>query len=73
MTRKFQEFQEIPTSELKRLIDEYVHNKKYREILYLHFIDSETFEKIAETVDLSTTRVKNIVYKYGDKVLNHLK
>ncbi len=73
MTRKFKEFQEIPTSELRHLIDEYVHNKKYREILYLHFIDDETFEKIAEIVDLSTTRVKNIVYKCGDKVLKHLK
>lgn len=72
MTRKFQEFQDIPSSELKHLIDEYVHSKKYREILYLHFIDNETFEKIAEMVDLSTTQVKTIVYKYGDSVLKHI-
>lgn len=72
MTRKYKEFQEIQTSELKHLIDEYVHNKRYREILYSHFIDGETFESIAEKFELSTTRIKTIVYKYGDKVLSYL-
>lgn len=72
MTRKYKEFQEIPTSELKHLIEEYVHNKKYREILYFHFIDGETFESIAESFDLSTTRIKDIIYKYGDKVLSKI-
>lgn len=72
MTRKFQEFNDVPTSKLKELIDEYVHNETYRQILVDHFLNGFTFESVAEKYGYSDAQIKNIVYKYGDKVLKRM-
>ena len=54
------------------LIDEHIHNVKYRTILRLRYIDGLTYEKIAEEVDMSPQQVKTIVYKAQEKLLKYL-
>lgn len=73
MTRKFKEFDDIPNSKLEHLINEYVHNQKYREMLYSHFIDGLSFESTAEKHNFSVAQTKKIIYKYGDKVLKYIR
>ena len=74
--RKVREGQRIAdnlsNSQIEHLIDEWCHNARYREILKLRFVDGMTFESIAEQVDMSVRQIKNIVYKYGDRVLSHI-
>ena len=53
-------------------IDEYCFNERYRQILKRRLLDTVGFEPLAEEFDLSVGQVKNIVYKYGDKVLTHV-
>lgn len=52
---------EYTNSQIEHLIDEYIHNKRYREALKLHFIDGETIEAIAEKIDRSPRQVANII------------
>lgn len=56
-------------SRIAIVIDEYVHNAKYREILKLRWIDGITQEKVAEIVDMSVRQIKNIDYWFEQKVL----
>lgn len=62
----------IPRSLIEETIDEYCHNKKYREILKLRFLDELTFDCIACEVDMSARQIQNIVYKEGNKILDRL-
>lgn len=60
--RTIHNMDDLPTSVIKHLIDEWIHNKKYREILKLRLIDGETFEAISEMMDMSVPQIKTIVY-----------
>lgn len=55
-------------SEIERLINEYVHNARNRDILKRRLIDGVCFEPLAEEFDLSVRQVKNIVYKEADRI-----
>lgn len=55
-------------SQIERLINEYVHNARNRDILKRRLIDGVCFEPLAEEFDLSVRQVKNIVYKEADKI-----
>ena len=59
-------------SEFIYLLIEHIHNEKHRMILKYRFVDGYTFEQIAEKVDLSTQRVKTIVYKAEQKLIKYL-
>lgn len=59
-------------SQMCKLIDEHIHNLKYRNILRLRYIDGLTYEKIAEEVDMSTQQVKTIIYRAQEKLLKYL-
>ena len=50
-------------SEIRHLVDERIHNERDRAILKRRFCDGTRFEALAEEFDLSTQRVKAIVYK----------
>ena len=50
-------------SRMNFLIDEYIHNKKHREILKLCYIDGIPQGQIAEIMDLSPKQVYNIISK----------
>lgn len=62
----------ITNSQIDHLINEYIHNQKYREVLHLRLVDGLTYEKIADKMDMSVRQIKNIVYKAEAKLFNHL-
>lgn len=59
----------ITNSQIKAVIDEYIHSERDRALLKRRFIDGICFESLAEEFDLSVVQTKRIVYKQGDKVL----
>ena len=59
-------------SQMCELIDEHIHNLKYRNILRLRYIDGLTYEKIAEEVNMSVQQVKTIVYKAQEKLIRYI-
>lgn len=69
MKDKYKDFKYIPTSELEKLIKEWVKCERARKLMRRHFIDNVPFERIAEECDISTQRAKSIVYEYADFVL----
>jgi len=60
-------------SQMSALIDEHIHNERDRAILKRRLIDGICFEPLAEEFELSTQRVKVIVYRAQDKLFRHLK
>ena len=52
-----------PRSEVEHIIDEWIFNERDRLILKRRYLDGITYERIAEEFDLSTQRIKTIVYK----------
>lgn len=63
---------EYTNSQISELIDEHIHNKNHRVILKLHFIDGDTYEKIAEKVGMSDRQIKRIVYRLEEELFRHL-
>lgn len=64
---------EISNSEIRAVIDEYIHKERDREIMKRRLCDGICYEPLAEEFDLSVKQIKNIIYKNQDKVLKHLK
>ena len=64
---------EYTNSQMRELIDEYVHNERDRAILKRRLIDGVCFEPLAEEFDLSVRHVKKIVYKEQDKLFRHMR
>lgn len=62
MSRKKHNMDDTAIPEIERLISEWIHNKKYREILRLKLIDDETYDTIAEMYEMSVPQIKTIVY-----------
>lgn len=66
------DWENITNSEIDHLINEYIHNQKYREVLHYRLVDGLTYEKIADKMDMSVRQIKNIVYKTEAKLFKHL-
>ena len=66
------DFGNLSRSSVEHLIDEWVFNETYRAILKRRFLDGICYEPLAEEFGMSVRQVKRIVYKYGDKVLDHV-
>lgn len=64
---------EISNSDIDKAINEWIHNKRNREILHERLIDGIKFEELAEKHDLSPQQVKNIVRKGKEIVFKHVK
>ena len=62
----------LPRSELQYLIDQWIFNERHRLILSDRLFNGTTYERLAEKYDLSTQKVKNIVYKAMDRLEKHL-
>lgn len=60
-------------SEIKALINEYIHNERDRKILVRRFCDNICFEPLAEEFNLSVRQIKNIVYRHETILLKELK
>ena len=65
---------EYTNSEIEHLIDEWIHNKRHRRVLKLHFIDCETVEAIAADADVDRTprQVNRIIEKCSATLDAHL-
>lgn len=59
-------------SDMRRAIDEYVHNPKYRKILHMRYCDGYTYEEIAEVVNFSPQHVKHICRTYKTTLMNQI-
>ena len=62
----------LSRSQLSDLIDEWIFKERDRKILKRRFLDSVTYEALAEEFDLSTQRVSEIVYKSREQLFKHL-
>lgn len=63
---------DLPNSERGRLIDEYIHSERNRELMKRRWIDGICFEPLAEEFDLSVRQVKYIVYRSEDIIFRHI-
>lgn len=70
---KHTKFEDASVKELTEVINNWIKNEEYREILYMRYINGYTFECIAEKKILSVTAVKNIIYKSERIIEQHLK
>lgn len=62
----------ITNSQIKAVIEEYIHSERDRNILLDRFVNGYTFERIAEIHDMSTVQIKRIVYKNEITLFTHL-
>lgn len=58
--------------EMGRIIEAYVLNPKYRQVLYLKYVEGLTHEQVAEKSNYSTQQVKNICKDYKDFLISLL-
>lgn len=65
------DFSNMPNSQINHLIDEWIHNEKYRTVLKYRLLDGFTFEKIAEIMQMSDRHIKTIVYKSEEQLFKH--
>lgn len=62
---------EYTNSQIRALIDEWVHSERDRKILKRRLIDGITFERLAEEFDMSPRQIKNIVYNQEQQLYKH--
>ena len=65
---------EYSNSQIREVIEEWIHNDRDRLILSLRLVDGKTFEQIAEHkgVDMSDRQVRRIVLKLQEQLFKHL-
>lgn len=63
---------EYTNSQIKALINEYIHSERDREILYKRLVDGLTYERLAELFGMSDRQIKTIVYKNEEILFRHL-
>ena len=63
---------EYTNSVITRLIDEHIHNAKYRDILKDRLVNGYTIELLAEKYDMSVRGVKYIISKSEDKLFSKI-
>lgn len=63
---------DVPNSFIEHLIDEWIHDERYRRILKRRTIDGICFEPLAEEFDLSVRQVKSIVYGGYQVIVKHI-
>lgn len=64
---------EYTNSEIEKIIDEYIHNERDRNVLKRRYIDGICYEPLAEEFDLSVTQIKRIIYKNENAIFKHFK
>lgn len=70
--RKILEEYDLPRSEWLRIFNEWIFDSKAKYILERILLDNETYENIADEVELSERQVKNIVSKNITKLKKHI-
>lgn len=59
-------------SQMRAVIDEYIHSERDRQILTRRLVDGVVFEKLAEEFDMSDKQIKRIVYKLQEELFRHI-
>lgn len=61
-------------SQIEKLIDEHIHNKRNRLMLKLHFIDGESFDCIANNPEIKITprQIARVISKESAKLNKYL-
>lgn len=63
----------LSRTEIEKLVDEWIHNGKYREIVKRKLHNNEiTYERLAEEFGYSVNQTKNIVKKAKRIILIHV-
>ena len=63
---------EYTNSQIIAIIDDVIHSERDRQILKRRMVDGICYEQIAEEFDLSTQRIKAIVYKAQKRIIKYL-
>ena len=63
-----QHYIELTNSEIERRITEYIHSERDRKIMRMKLIDGITYERIAEIMEMSSRKIKNIVKSCSMKI-----
>lgn len=59
-------------TEVKRIIMEFIHKKRDREIMLCRLINHVTIERLAEMHDLSVSQTKRIIKENKELIFQHL-
>ena len=59
-------------SQIREIINEWIHDERDRKIMARRLIDGVTFERLAEEFDMSDRQVKRIVKRLNDQLFSHL-
>ena len=62
----------ITNTQIRNVIDEYIHSARDRAILTDRLVDGITYESLAEKYDLSTMQTKRIIYRCEGIIFRHL-
>lgn len=63
------QFYALTNSEIDEIINETIHNKKYRKIMHLRYVDGMTYESIADEMEMSPRYIRSIVKKLSNNAL----
>lgn len=63
---------EYSNSQIRDLIEEFVHSERDRGILVRRLIDGITFERIAEEFEMSPKQIRVIVHKQESILFKHI-
>ena len=63
---------EYTNSQMRALIDEYIHSERDRAILKRRLVDGIFFEPLAEEFGMSDRQIKTIVYRAEKILCSHL-
>lgn len=62
---------EYSNSQIREIINEYIHSERDRKIMIRRMVDKITLERLAEEFDLSVSQMKRIVHRCGEVVFRH--
>ena len=62
---------EYTNSQMRQLIDEYIHSERDRAIMKRRKIDGICFEPLAEEFQMSERQIKSIVYRCEEIIYKH--
>jgi len=63
-----EKMKEYSNSQISQIIDEYIHNALYRDILKSRYIDGLTYDALAGKYDRTPRQISNIIYK-NEKII----
>lgn len=66
-------FDELSTTDISNLIDEYIHNERNRAILKRRLLDGALYKEIAEEFHLDYDYTRKLIHKCEDKLFKHIR